>query len=158
ARLQEWGLAASPVIWRDLVIIHAGLKQNGCFVAFDKTSGREVWRSGADPAGYATPIIVGESGAEQLIGWTPEHITGINPRDGQLEWSVAYKVTYGVSIATPICHRGIAFVTGYWEGSKAIRLGRAPAEAALLWEDKKNLQGLMCQPLARDGYVFTLDK
>jgi len=71
---------------------------------------------------------------------------------------VPYKVTYGVSIATPICHRGVVFVTGYWEGSKAIRLGRLPADATLLWEDKKNLQGLMAQPLARDGYVYSLDK
>lgn len=158
AKLQEWGLAASPVIWRDLVIFHPGLKQNGCFVAFDRQSGREVWRAGADPAGYSTPIIVGEGDAEQLVGWTPEHILGINPRDGSIHWSVPYKVTYGVSIATPICHCGIVFVTGYWEGSKAIRLGRSPAESALLWQDKKNLQGLMAQPLARAGYVYTLDK
>ncbi|MGE0608741.1 MAG: PQQ-binding-like beta-propeller repeat protein [Pirellulales bacterium] len=157
AQLSEWGLAASPVIWRDLVIFHPGLKQGGCFVAFDRRSGREAWRCGDDPAGYCTPILTGESGKEQLIAWTPEHVMGMDPGSGRLHWSVPYKVTYGVSIATPVVHRGVAFVSGYWEGSKAIRLGEDPADASLLWEDS-DLQGIMCQPLARDGYLYTLDK
>ena len=49
-------------------------------------------------------------------------------------------------------------MTGYWEGSKAIRLGPKPADAELAWQDGRNLRGLMAQPLYRDGYVYTIDK
>ena len=49
------------------------------------------------------------------------------------------------------CHGGIFFVSGYWEGSKAIRLGQQPADAKLIWEDERQLRGLMSQPLCRDG-------
>jgi hypothetical protein len=71
---------------------------------------------------------------------------------------VPYKVTYGVSIATPIFRDGIVLVSGYWEGSKAISLGPKPGDHELIWEDKRQLRGLMAQPLYRDGYVYTIDR
>jgi hypothetical protein len=50
------------------------------------------------------------------------------------------------------------FVAGYWEGSKAIRLGQQPEEVELAWEENNSLRGLMSQPLYRGGYAYLLDK
>ena len=158
ARIPEWGLAASPIIENDLVIVHAGLERGGCFSAYDRLTGREVWRSGDEPAGYCTPIVVDHADIRLLIGWTPEHIVGIRAASGELLWKVPYKITYGVSIASPIFHDGIVLVCGYWEGSKAIKLGDKPTDAQLLWEENRYLRGLMDQPLYRDGIGYLLDK
>lgn len=155
--LPTWGLAASPVIWENLVIVHPGAKR-GCVMAFDRISGREAWRAGEDPAGYSTPIIIQAPSGMQVVCWTPEHVLGITAREGQLVWSIPYKVTYGVSIASPIYHNDTVFVTGYWEGSKAIRLGKSPGDAKLAWEDTRNLRGLLAPPLLREGYVYSIDK
>lgn len=157
ATIPEWGLSASPVIWRNLVIVHPGA-EDGCYMAFDRRTGKEVWRSGGDPAGYCTPILIEHSDYEQLVCWSPEHILGMEPSTGRIQWSFPYKITYGVSIATPIFHRGIVFISGYWHGSKAIELGKEPNDAKMLWEENRYLRGLMSQPLARDGYVYHLDK
>ncbi|MEX2561217.1 MAG: PQQ-binding-like beta-propeller repeat protein, partial [Pirellulales bacterium] len=97
ARIPEWGFAASPLIHEGLVIVHVAAEPGGCLMAFDRNDGREVWRSSSDPAGYATPIIVDRAGGPQLVAWTPEHVLGLSPRTGQIEWSLPYKVTYGVS-------------------------------------------------------------
>jgi outer membrane protein assembly factor BamB len=158
ARIPEWGLAASPVIYKDLVIIHAGCQPSGSLMAFDRTSGDEVWRASGDPAGYATPVVATHNGQDVLIAWTPEHVHGMSPRTGEIHWSVPYKVTYGVSIATPIVVGDIVLVSGYWEGSRAIRLGSSLDKAELIWEENRNLRGLMSQPLERDGYGYLLDK
>ncbi len=158
ARVPEWGFAAAPVVYRDRVIVHVGAQPDGCLIAFDRLSGKEVWRSLADPAGYATPVFASVRGHDLLIAWTPENVHGLDPATGRRLWSVPYKVTYGVSIATPLVRDDIVFVTGYWEGSKAIRLGERPTEAHLLWEDTRNLRGLMCTPLSRDGFAYSLDK
>ncbi len=149
---------ASPFVFGELVIVHVAAQPAGCFVALRKVDGQEAWRAGSDPAGYATPILVDRGGEPQLVGWTPENIVGLDPRTGVIDWTVPYKVTYGVSIATPICQEGLVFVTGYWEGSKAIALGDARNEVRLAWEEKRELCGLMSQPLYRDGYVYCLDK
>jgi hypothetical protein len=116
-----------------------------------------VWRASRDPAGYATPVVIGSPSGPQLIAWTPEHILGIAPRAGKINWSIPYEVMYGVSIATPIYGNETVFITGYWHGSKAIRLGKRTQDAKLIWEDAKNLRGLMSQPLYRDDYVYSID-
>lgn len=158
AQRPQWGFAASPVIWKHLVIAHIGARPSGCFVAFDRISGKEIWRSSDDPAGYCTPILIDHAGYEQFIGWTPAHVMGISPENGEVHWSVPYTVTNGVSIATPVFQEGIVLVSGYWEGTKAIRLGKNPRDATLLWIEDRYLRALMSQPLYRDGYGHLLDK
>lgn len=159
AAIPQWGLAASPIIFQNLVILHPGLP-GGCFVALDGAAGQEQWRAGDDPGGYATPILVRHRGRHLMIGWTPEHVVGVDPAIGTLLWKIPYKVTYGVSIATPIFvpETEMVLVCGYWEGSKAIQLGPRPEDARLAWEDNENLRGLMSQPLRRGKLAFLLDK
>ncbi|MCG8650763.1 MAG: hypothetical protein MI861_13075, partial [Pirellulales bacterium] len=54
---------------------------------------------------------------------------------------VVLALTHGdVSIATPIFQEGVVFVSGYWEGSKAIRLGRNPSDAELIWTENRYLR------------------
>lgn len=156
--LPIWGVSASPVIHEDLVILHPGAKEQGCVIAFDKVTGKEVWRAGNDPGGYSTPVVIQSPSGPQLICWTPEHIWGLHPRTGAAFWNVPYKVTYGVSIATPIYYENTVLVSGYWEGTKAIQLGEQPSDAKLLWEENKWLRGLMAPPLYRAGVVYLLDR
>jgi outer membrane protein assembly factor BamB len=158
AVLPTWGLAAAAVIDGPRVLFHAGLKEGGTLVACDRQTGEIVWRGGADPAGYAAPILIDAPSGRQVVCWSPEHVLGLSPVDGTVLWKVPYKVTYGVSIATPLYRNGLLFVSGYWEGSKAIRLGAAPGETTLAWQENRNLRGLMSQPIERNGSVYTLDK
>ncbi len=158
ATIPEWGLAASPVICGDRVVIHSGGPSGACYMALDRHTGEELWRAGDDPAGYATPILIDRSESPLLVAWSPLRVLGIDPADGAVHWRVPYEVTYGVSIATPIYHEGLVFVSGYWEGSKAIRLADDGRRAELAWEENRNLRGLMSQPLYREGHVYLLDK
>lgn len=157
-QLPTWGLAASPVVYQNMLIVHAGVAPDGCVLALDLVTGTEIWRSSPDGAGYATPILIDAPSGRQLVCWTPTNVRGIDPNTGQPLWTVPYKVTYGVSIAAPIFQQNLVFVSGYWEGAKAIRLGTEPRDAQLVWEDNRNLRGLMSQPLYRDGFAYLLDK
>lgn len=150
AVVPKWGFAASPLIWKDNVILHCGAKPKGSVVALDLASGAERWRGGSDPAGYCTPVVFDG----RLIQWGPEHVEAIEPGTGRELWRLPYEITYGVSIAQPIAHEGIVFVSGYWHGSRAIRA----TDGSLAWSEEKTLCGLMSQPLYRDGHVFLLTK
>ena len=130
----------------------------GCILALDKKTGREIWRAGDDPAGYSTPEIVTHAGRPRLIQWGPEHVQSFDPDTGAAEWRHPYKVTYGVSIAQPLFAGGIVVVSGYWHGSKAFRLGGDPREAKLIWENEKELCGLMSAPLHKNGRGYILEK
>ena len=153
-----WGYAASPRVYGDTVIVFGGGDDGFCILAFDLKTGGLKWHSLSDKAGYSWPVPVQRKSHTQLVCWTPSHICGIDAADGRSLWSIPYEVTYGVSIATPIVCEDIVLVCGYWAGSRAIKLGENPEDAKLLWEENRNLRGLMSQPLYRDGYVYLLDK
>lgn len=156
-KLPTWGYAGSPVILGHRVLLAPG-GPGASLVALDRLTGAEIWRSLGDEAGYSTPLVIRHHEHEQIVHWTPSHIRGVEADTGRPLWAVPYEVTYGVSIAKPIFQEGLVFVAGYWEGSKAIRLGKAPAQAELVWEENRYLRGLMSQPLYREGTVFLLDK
>ena len=154
----QWGFAASPFIWKDTVLLHVGAQPGGSVIALDAASGAVRWRGGSDPAGYCTPVVFDTPAGPQLIQWGPEHIESLSPENGNSYWRYPYKITYGVSIAQPIYHEGILMVSGYWHGSRALRLGAKPGEHELAWSDERTLCGLMSQPLYKDGHVYLLTK
>lgn len=157
ARVPQWGFAASPVIWKDRLLVHLGAEANGSTVALDPTTGTELWRGGRDEAGYCTPEVVELQGRTQLIQWGPEHVMGLDPVGGRELWTYPYKITYGVSIAQPLIQDDIVLVSGYWHGTKALKLN-AELEPKLLWENEKEICGLMSSPLYKGGLVYLLDK
>jgi outer membrane protein assembly factor BamB len=156
-RLPMWGFAASPILYDGKLILHIGA-EDGCFIALHPLTGELLWRGGSDPCGYATPILVRHGDQSLLVGWTPQHVVGLDPDTGEQLWKVPYEVTYGVSIASPIAHQGLVFVSGYWEGSKAIRLTNDRRRVELAWEEPRSLRGLMSQPIYREGFVYLLDR
>lgn len=157
-RMSTWGFAASPLVYGDWLILQPGGENGSSVVALERMTGKEIWRSLNDEAGYCTPLIHRIHDQDQLIIWTPSHIRGLEARTGKPLWAHPYEITYGVSIAKPIVHEDIVLVAGYWHGSKAIRLGETPTSATLAWEENKYLRGLMSQPLYREGFVYLLDK
>src|SRR5262249_49943079 len=154
ARVPGWGFAASPVPFEELLVVHVGAEPEGCLLALDRQTGREVWRSLPDPAGYATPILIDGALGKELVCWTPTHVRSVEARTGRHLWSVPFEVTYGTSIAMPIFQEGLVLVSGYYEGSKAIRPGKASEAATVVWEDRRNLRGLMAQSLYQDGHAY----
>ena len=158
AKVPTWGFAASPVIDGPRVLLHVGAQPDGSVLALDKVSGKPLWRGGPDPAGYCTPEIITHAGTRQLIAWGPERIQSLDPETGAVFWTYPYKITYGVSIAQPAYLDGHLLVSGYWHGTKALRLGPKPTEVSLAWENEQNMCGLMAAPLIKDGVIYLLDK
>ena len=158
AKMSTWGFAASPFIWKDKVILHVAAQPDGCLLALDKKTGKEIWRAGSDAAGYCTPELITHAGKPQLIQWGPEHIQSFHPNTGSANWRHPYKITYGVSIAQPLYADGILVVSGYWHGTKAFRLGSDVRESKLIWEQEKEICGLMSAPLFKNGRAYILDK
>lgn len=158
----RWGYAASPFIWKDTVILHVAAQPGGTLLALDRVTGAEKWRSGEDPAGYATPSIVhlpSDPSNPQLIQWSPKHVLSFQPDTGKENWRFPYDIQYGVSIAQPLFHDGMLLVSGYWHGTRTLRLAPAPsAPPTLVWSEEKTHRGLMGQPLYKDGIVYLLDR
>ena len=69
-RMPNWGIAASPVIEDDLLIVQMGGAGEACIAAFERKTGAERWTAATDDASYSAPIVIDQAGKPVLVCWT----------------------------------------------------------------------------------------
>ncbi|HYG76213.1 MAG TPA: PQQ-binding-like beta-propeller repeat protein [Planctomycetota bacterium] len=160
-----WGFSAHPLLdGNKLICLARGV--NSTVVAFDKDSGKEIWKSltAADP-GYCPPVIHTINGKRQLIIWHPEAINGLDPESGKELWSYKFAVRAGLSVPMPrvFQHKGstLLFVTSFYNGPVMLKFEAGKDEPALMWKGKGNnekntdiLHSIMPTPFIEDGYIY----
>jgi outer membrane protein assembly factor BamB len=85
ARNLFFGMACSPLVEGDLVLVNVGGK-GASIVAFDKNSGQAIWKSLDDGASYSSPIAFGEGPARQVVFLTQQGLVSLKPSDGSVFW------------------------------------------------------------------------
>ena len=119
------GFASSPIAYGANVILPVGGRGHGV-VAFDRESGAVAWKNQDFDLAPASPVLVDVEGEEQLVVLSAQHVTGLDPRNGDLLWSHPHPTEYGLNISTPVWGEGnLLFVSSaYNGGSRVIRLHR----------------------------------
>lgn len=100
----EWAYAESPLVDGDLVIVTPGGAE-ATMVALNKKTGALVWKSaipGADPAGYASAIVVQGGGRKQYVQLLTKGIVGVDAKTGQFLWRYADAAKGPAQYFTPI--------------------------------------------------------
>lgn len=164
-RMPIWGITASPLVYGDLVIQIAAGKGDACVVAMDLESGKERWRALDERAGYSAPILIKQGDRDVVVCWTGESVSGLDPRNGELFWSVPMlprKMPIGVP--TPVVEGDKLFVSSFYDGSMMIRLSQDEPAAEQLWHragrDEKNTDALHCMigtPILKGDHVYGVD-
>jgi len=86
-----WGVSESPLIVDDMVICTPG-GQETSVVAFDKMTGKLIWKServGGQRA-YASPTIYEYKNFRFILAVTATHLIALNPKDGKVAWNYKY--------------------------------------------------------------------
>ncbi|MEA3211400.1 MAG: outer membrane protein assembly factor BamB [Chthoniobacter sp.] len=156
-----WGFAGHPLLDGNKLICLAG-GDGSVAVAFDKDTGKELWRAlSAREPGYAPPMIYEAGGKRQLIVWHPEALNSLDPETGALYWSEPGKANAGMTIATPRKLGDLLYVTSFYNGSVMLRLDADKPGATRVWQSKKAsekdtdaLHSTMSTPFLEDGYIY----
>ena len=147
----QFGYAPSPVLHGSNVIVSSEY-DHGYLAAFDRATGREVWRKPrTGNSSYSSPIIAKAGGQELLVLTGNDKMTAYNPNNGSEIWT-----TRSISKAT--CG------TVTWEGDLIFGSGGYPKKETVavhaktgkvVWRnlDKSYEQSM----LATGGYLYTLN-
>jgi outer membrane protein assembly factor BamB len=96
-----WGFCGHPLVDGDRLICLVG-GEGSVAVAFDRHTGRELWRSlSASESGYCPPTMMEAGGIAQLLIWDADKLNGLEPATGRVLWSEPLKPMYGMSIMAP---------------------------------------------------------
>jgi outer membrane protein assembly factor BamB len=161
------GPGSSPILHRDLLIVHFDGYDVQYAVALDKRTGRTVWRSdrshdfgtddGDQKKGYATPVVIEASGRAQLISPAAKAVLSLDPLTGREIWHVRH--AQHSAAARPLFADGLVYVAS----------GRGKAELLAIRPDGhgdvtgthvawKALRGIGASPspVLVGGYVYSV--
>jgi outer membrane protein assembly factor BamB len=170
------GPAASPVLYKNLLILHFEGTDVRYITALDKTTGKTVWRTDRpvkpyEPLteigkkAYVTPIILKVKGQDMLISNGSAVCNAYDPMTGREIWSVVRGAES--TIAMPFTEKGIVFFhTGYMidpdgtEFSELIALnpdGKGDITGTnIIWKKRCGRLQLLT-PVIKDGLIYTID-
>ncbi|MBI4906955.1 MAG: PQQ-like beta-propeller repeat protein [Acidobacteria bacterium] len=159
--LPAWGMSSAPLVASSKLIAIAGGKGNAKVVAFDKMSGKVLWRalsSDDSEPGYSQPILI-DTPVPQVIVWHATALQSLHPETGEILWSQPFRVTMNTPIATPAWNPPHLLVSGFFDGARMMEL--SPSGARLAWASQggnetrsDKLHALMSQPLIIGEYIY----
>jgi outer membrane protein assembly factor BamB len=94
AKVPGWGIAGSPLVVNDLVIVAAA----GNLVAYEAATGKTRWLGPPGGTGYSSPQLLTVNGIQQIVLLRSTGVTSVSLADGKLLWEHAWE---GVPIVQP---------------------------------------------------------
>lgn len=158
-----FGYGGSPLVYDDQLIINTGADDAGV-VAFEKTSGRELWRAPSGWNGcYASPVVGSVNGKPRIFAMAagmvdPPHggLLCLNPATGEIDDRVAWRSKQFASVisATPVpAGDGRVFITeDYGEGGAMIQFDEN-FKADFAWKAPRFSQQLQTS-IYHQGYLY----
>jgi outer membrane protein assembly factor BamB len=163
-----WGYASHPMIDGPRLIVPVG-GDGSAVMAFDKLTGKEIWRNvTSSDIAYAPLVFYGDGAGRQVIFWHADGIEGLKPETGEQFWHVKWPEEQQqpgatTSIVTPQIVGDLYYISEYFAGSLLLRLKSDPPGAEELFRSvtddprhEKALNSLMTTPVIRDGLVYGL--
>lgn len=160
AKTDLWGYAGHPLIDGNKLICVVG-GEGSYVVAFDKDSGKEIWKNLTSPSqGYSPPAILDVMGQRQLVLLRPDAVTALEPDTGKEIWSVPYQSDNGLVIMTPVVWKDYMFVGGFSQKNMLIKLGADGKSAKMEWNDvaKKAMSPINVQPTLKGDNLYGFDQ
>jgi outer membrane protein assembly factor BamB len=146
--------APSPLIDGDLLILFIGGKPGACVVALHKDTGKEAWKALDESLTFSSPIVISSGEKKQLIVWTQESVTSLDPASGKTYWRQALATSSEYAVSTPVFHEGRLLV-----GGLMFQLDREKPAAKVLWPQSKapsrRIFSHTSTALLQGGHLFT---
>ncbi len=164
-KMPVWGISASPIVDKDLIIVEIGGEGGASFVAFDKKSGKEKWHAMDDAISYSAPIIIDHGGTHELVCYTGENVVGLDPQTGEVFWKHPFPPRQMViGIAAPVYHDGVLFITNFFDGSLLLKLSKDGKSVTKVWQragknekETDSLHSIISTPYLKGKYIYGVD-
>jgi outer membrane protein assembly factor BamB len=124
--------APSPLIDGDLLILFLGGKPGACVIGLNKDTGKKAWRALDESLTFSSPIVISSGGKKQLIVWTQESVTALDPATGKTYWRQGLATSSEYAVSTPVFHKDRLLV-----GGLMFELDPDKPAATVLWPQSK---------------------
>ena len=147
----RWGHAGSPLVDGNLLIVSVGV-EGASVVAFDKTTGKVVWKSGYDGLGFASPLAYAIGAQRLVLMFSATGLFAYNLADGQMLWNAEWAAHHDGNCADPLVIGDKVFIsTDYGAGCCLLK---ATNDSATEIYRKKNFGSHFPNPVLVGGMIY----
>jgi outer membrane protein assembly factor BamB len=145
----------SPLIDRDLLIVHVGDDRGGEIIALEAVTGKQKWTWKGDGPGYASPVVADLGAVRQIVTQTDRSIVGVSTSDGKLLWSLPWKDEWNENIVTPVVHGNLLILSGVRKPTQAIEISNGGGKWSLrqVWRNE-DVSFYMNTPVVHGNFIY----
>ena len=160
ARNLDWGMAASPLVVDDTLVVLPGGPNGSSVVAYDRRTGARAWSALGDQQAYSSPMLVTLAGARQILVFSATRLMGLSPARGDLLWEYPWRTDFGINAGQPIVlgdHR-VFLSSGYGTGAAVIEVTATGSTFSVreVWRNKR-MKNQFTSSVMHEGFVYGLD-
>lgn len=152
-----FGVATSPILVGGRLMVNVGAKKAG-IVAFDPTTGKEIWKAGDDGASHSSPVAAKIAGDELAVFFTRAGLLAVAAETGDVKYTHPWRprINASVNAATPVVVGDRMFVsTSYSTGAIVLEAGKG--ELKEVWSGDDSLSNHYSTPVHVDGFLYGVD-
>jgi outer membrane protein assembly factor BamB len=129
--LMDWGAAASPIIYKDLVLYNQDDDLTPYLVAVELSTGRQRWKTARPDmlGGYAIPVMCEANGRTDVVVAGTGKLKGYDPNTGKELWTC--NTLLRTIMTSPVVRDGVVYIAvqSYGDSARTLKF------ALLEWLD-----------------------
>jgi outer membrane protein assembly factor BamB len=158
ARKGFFGAACSPLVEGGAVLLNIGGPEGAGVVAFDKATGRVLWKNADDEAGYSSPAAATIHQRRYAFFFTRAGLVAVDPADGKIQFRYPWRSRMDASVnaATPLIIDDSIFLSASY-GTGAILLRVRDNGVEKVWSGDDILSNHYATSVYDHGFLYGLD-
>jgi outer membrane protein assembly factor BamB len=157
----DWGMAASPLIVGDTVVVAPGGPEGRAVVAYDRLKGARVWSSESGKAGYSSPMLATLVGREQILVFAGTRLLSLTPDRGKLLWSHPWQTMADINVAQPLVvgDTRVFISSGYDVGGAVLEITPEGSGFVVreVWRNNR-MKNRFASSVLHGGHIYGLDE
>jgi outer membrane protein assembly factor BamB len=150
--VNQVGLAASPVVYQDVLLVPMETPGDSYAAGLDKKTGKNRWKAArARGLDWVTPLVVEVGGKPAAVFQTEKEATAYDPETGKPLWTCA--IDDPDAIPSPVAGDGLIFAAG--KGYTALKPSADGATPEAVWTSPKLNTGVTT-PVYHKGRLYGL--
>jgi len=151
----KWKNASAPLIEGNMVVVGGG-GSGQSFLAFDKTNGKLIWKSGSETMTHATPVAATMHGVRQIIFFCVSGLISVDSSTGKELWRQKFRFAVSTAAAPIVAKDFVYCSAGYGVGAGLYKISKKGDQFSSqeVWRKSNDLMNHWSTPIHHEGHLY----
>ena len=150
-----FGMACSPLVEGNAVLLNIGGEAGAGIIALDKNSGKLLWKTLDDEASYSSPVMAKLRGKRRAVFFARTGLAVVDPTSGKIDFQNRWRarIQASVNAAAPLVVGELIFVTSSYN-TGALVVNAAADGYKTAWSNDTSLSSQYASVMHRGGFIY----